>query len=349
MLSELTATAAEAGPRRLVSIFFGGGTPSLMDPGTVATVIETAASLWTPADDLEVTLEANPTSVEASRFSGYAAAGVNRLSLGVQSFDDESLVFLGREHTAEAARAAIDTARRAFSRYSFDLIYARPGQSMTAWRNELAEALDRADGHLSLYQLTIEPGTPFFRDRVAPCDDDLGAEFYEVTGEMTAAAGLPVYEVSNHARPGDACRHNLACWLGVDYAGIGPGAHGRLTDNGGTWALYRKAGPEAWLGAVETDGHGTAKRTRLSATARGEELLLSGLRLNDGIDAAVFKRRAGVPLGSLIEPSALARLVAGGFLVERTGGLTATPAGLLRLDAVLSTLLAPVADGEQSV
>jgi len=348
LLTELTATAAEAGPRRLVSIFFGGGTPSLMDPGTVASVIETAASLWTPADDLEVTLEANPTSVEETRFADYADAGVNRLSLGVQSFDDKALSFLGREHTVDAARRALDTARRIFARYSFDLIYARPGQSAAAWRHELAEAIDRAGGHLSLYQLTIEPGTPFFRDRIAGCDDDLGAELYEITQEMTAAAGLPAYEISNHAWPGEACRHNLACWLGVDYAGIGPGAHGRLAGQEGTEAVHQQAAPEAWLGAVETAGRGTAKRRRLSPTARGEELLLSGLRLSKGIDAAVFERRAGVPLNSLIDPVAVARLVEGGFLAERIDGITATPAGLLRLNAVLSTLLLPVAEGGQS-
>jgi len=349
LVTELKATAAETGPRQLVSIFFGGGTPSLMDPGTVAAVIDTASSLWAPADDLEVTLEANPTSVEASRFADYAATGVNRLSLGVQSFDDAALAFLGREHSAKAARQAIDTACRAFRRYSFDLIYAQPGQSVAAWRNELAEALDPAGSHLSLYQLTIEPGTPFFRDRVAACDDDLGAELYEVTREMTAAAGLSAYEVSNHARSGEACRHNLACWLGVDYAGIGPGAHGRLTGEGGTWAFHRKAGPEAWLNAVETDGHGTAKRRRLSAAARGEELLLSGLRLSEGIDAAIFERRAGVPLRALVDPVAMARLAEGGFLVERADGITATPAGLLRLNAVLSALLLPVAAGGQSL
>jgi len=220
---------------------------------------------------------------------------------------------------------------------------------VTAWRNELGEALERAGGHLSLYQLTIEPGTPFFRDRVTACDDDFGAELYEVTREMTAAAGVPAYEVSNHARPDEACRHNLACWLGVDYAGIGPGAHGRLTGDGGTWAYHRKAGPEAWLDAVERDGHGTAKRRRLSAAARGEELLLSGLRLSEGIDAAVFERRAGIPLRSLIDPGAMARLVEGGFLIERAGGIAATPSGLLRLNAVLSALLLPVADDGQSV
>jgi len=349
LMAELAATAAETGTRHLVSIFFGGGTPSLMDPGTAASVVEMARSLWPPVGDLEVTLEANPTPVEASRFADYAAAGVNRLSLGVQSFDDEALSFLGREHRAAAARRAIETARRAFPRYSFDLIYARPGQSAKAWRRELTDALSCAGGHLSLYQLTIEPGTPFFRDRVAACRDDLGAELYEISQEMAAAAGLPAYEISNHARPGESCRHNVACWLGVDYAGIGPGAHGRLTDEKGTQALHRKAGPEAWLTAVENRQHGTAKRIRLSAAARGEELLLSGLRLTEGIDAAVFRRRAGIPLGSLIDPGAVDRLVEGGFLIDRADGITATPSGLLRLNAVLSTLLVPVAESGQSV
>ncbi|GIL02861.1 MAG: coproporphyrinogen III oxidase [Alphaproteobacteria bacterium] len=329
-------------PRRTVtSIFVGGGTPSLMEPATLARILEAVASAWTVAGDAEITLEANPSSVESARFAGYRDAGVNRLSLGVQSFDDRQLRFLGRLHDAEQARQAIGLAREAFPRLSFDLIYARPGQQAEDWERELRQALALAADHLSLYQLTIEPGTPFFdlqaRGRLEVPDSDRAAELYELTQAVTAAAGLPAYEISNHAAPGAECAHNLVYWRYHDYAGIGPGAHGRLTIDGIKHATAAERRPEQWWQAAMVAGHGMAVFEPLAATEQADEMLLMGLRLAEGVDAARYERLAGRPL----DPARIAFLEEQG-LVGRTprGSLRATPAGFLVLDAVVADLAA---------
>jgi len=337
--AELDHFAGETNGRAVTSVFFGGGTPSLMVPETAAALIEDVRRHWLVADDLEITLEANPTSVEAERFDAFAAAGVNRVSLGVQALDDLALTFLGRGHSVREALDAVALAAERFPRTSFDLIYGRPGQTVPGWRAELGQALAHADGHLSLYQLTIEPGTPFFRDRVQPIDEDIGAALYETTQELLEARGLPAYEVSNHARPGAECRHNLTYWRGGDYVGIGPGAHGRLTADGATDALYQIHAPERWLQAVETQGHATAKRVRLSPDERREELLMTGLRLNDGVSRARFRAQTGRDVTDTVDAPALVRLVDGGFLALDARSLRTTPAGRRCLNAVLAALL----------
>jgi oxygen-independent coproporphyrinogen-3 oxidase len=344
LLAELDHYAAETAGRRLTSIFFGGGTPSLMAPATAAAVIERAARHWTPADDVEVTLEANPTSVEAARLSGFRAAGVNRVSLGVQALDDRALRFLGRGHNAAEARAALVLAAQAFPRFSFDLIYGRPGQTVAAWESELDEALALAGDHLSLYQLTIEQGTAFATayargDFVLP-DEDLAGALYETTQARLDAAGLPAYEISNHARPGGACRHNLIYWRYGDYVGVGPGAHGRLTRGASKYATRQRRAPETWLAAVEKQGHGTEEVAVVAAEERLEELLMMGLRLVDGVSRARFAAEIGQEIEAALDPARLEELAAAGFLIVDTGGIRATPAGLQRLNAVLAALLA---------
>ena len=335
--------ADEIGPRRLDSIFFGGGTPSLMAPATVAAVIERATTRFVPAPDLEITLEANPTSTEAARLEDVRAAGVNRVSLGVQALDDEALRFLGREHTAAEALAAVDLATRLFGRFSFDLIYARPGQTSAAWEVELERALRHADGHLSAYQLTIEPGTRF--DLLARTgalsmpDDEAQADLYECTQEVLAAAGLPAYEISNHARPGEACRHNLIYWRSGEWLGIGPGAHGRLEREGLRIATEAWRLPRVWLERAEQSGTGERTRTILSPLERVEELLVMGLRLGEGVDVARLQAVAGRPLAQVLDPAALERLVADGWLTMGDGRLAATAAGRPRLNALLAALL----------
>jgi len=340
--TELAFEAARIGARKLTSIFFGGGTPSLMAPEDVAALIADAKRLFTPATDIEVTLEANPTSVEAGRFAGYAAAGVNRVSIGVQSFDDEVLKFLGREHSADQARAAIELARENFPRLSFDLIYARPGQTEQNWRAELATALDLAADHLSLYQLTIEPGTKFAtlyaRGAFALPDEDLAARLYDATAEAAAEYGMHAYEISNYARPGRESRHNLAYWRYQDYAGIGPGAHGRLTLGGQLYATSRHRAPEAWAGLVETNGTGITAETPVSAEDRAREALLMGLRLAEGIDVSVFQQRTGVPLLDAVDQSVMRDCVDEGYLMIGPTHLAATAEGRKRLDALLPVL-----------
>jgi putative oxygen-independent coproporphyrinogen III oxidase len=344
LLVELEHAAREAPGRRVETIFFGGGTPSLMEPETVAAVIDRTRSLWDSATDVEITLEANPTSVDAGRFAALAQAGVNRVSLGVQAMNTADLRFLGREHSTDEALVALKTARRCFSRYSFDLIYARPGQTLEAWTAELDGALALAGEHLSLYQLTIERGTRFFTDHargafILPAEE-LAAEMFETTQARLAAAGLPAYEISNHARPGAACRHNLIYWRYQDYVGIGPGAHGRFSDGGGKRATRRHSGPEAWLEAVERDGHGTAESTVVTGRDLVEEALMMGLRLTDGIDRAIFAANTGSdPVGAVGE-AALAPLIGAGFLETSPTHLTATAAGRQRLNAVLDRLIA---------
>ena len=338
---EIAATAERAPGRTVTSIFFGGGTPSLMAPATVAATLDAVAAHWPVADDVEVTLEANPSSAEADRFRGYRAAGVNRMSLGVQALNDADLKFLGRLHTVEEALAAVEMARATFPRLSFDLIYARPHQDPEVWRRELCEALARACDHLSLYQLTIEAGTPFFALRragkLAVPDDAAAAGLYAVTQEACDAAGLPAYEISNHAIPGAECRHNLTYWRYGEYAGIGPGAHGRLKLADGRHATVAERAPEVWLEKVESWGDGLTTDDVLSGEEEGDEMLLMGLRLAEGLDLDRYRRLAGRTL----DPARLADLLAEG-MVERAdaGKLRATRAGFFVLDAVVADLAA---------
>ncbi|MDX1575215.1 MAG: radical SAM family heme chaperone HemW [Kiloniellales bacterium] len=343
LVRELRSTAGEAPSRRVTSIFFGGGTPSLMEPETVAAVVTAAGEAWGLEPEAEITLEANPTSVEAGRFAAYRAAGVNRVSLGVQALDDAALGFLGRSHSAAEAIAAVETAQGIFGRVSFDLIYARPGQSVAQWRSELTSALALAGEHLSVYQLTIEPATAFHaawrRGELVPPEEPLAARLYQSTQDILGGAGLPAYEVSNHARPGGRCRHNLTYWRYQDYAGIGPGAHGRLTLADGKWATRRHRAPEAWLAAVERDGHATRGRTRLTAKERLSELVMMGLRLTEGLSRAAFRREIGADPEAVLEESRLAALRKAGYLEIDSAGLRATAAGRQRLNALCAYLL----------
>ena len=344
LLAELEHAAREAPGRQVETMFFGGGTPSLMEPETVGALIRHTTELWDTAADIEITLEANPTSVEAGRFAELAEAGVNRVSLGVQALDHAALKFLGREHSVDEALGALDVARKHFARHSFDLIYARPGQTPEAWAQELEQALKLAGEHLSLYQLTIERGTRFFAghakgDFALPSEDD-AALMFELTQARLAAADLPAYEISNHARPGAACRHNLIYWRYQDYVGVGPGAHGRFTHDDAKRATRRISGPEGWLAAVERDGHGTQETTDVAGRDRVEEALMMGLRLSDGIDRAQFAVVAGSdPVIALGQPK-LAPLVQAGFLEVDPTHLKATQAGRQRLNALLERLVA---------
>ncbi|MSO92076.1 MAG: coproporphyrinogen III oxidase [Rhodospirillales bacterium] len=332
---------AEAMPgRRVTSVFFGGGTPSLMPPATVDAIIARIRRNWPVASNLEVTLEANPTSVEAGTFAAFRDAGVNRVSLGVQALDEDALRFLGRHHSADEALAAVELAARTFSRYSFDLIYGRPGQTVEAWRDELERARTFIGGHLSLYQLTIETGTPFHRNGIRPAPEDLAADLYDATQEVLEAAGLPAYEISNHARAGEECRHNLTYWQGGEYAGIGPGAHGRTLGDGTATAAHQIYTPDRWLAAVETQGHATAKRIPLDRDAWVAELLMGGLRLTEGIARDRFRRLAGRALEECLADGRVRPLVDGGFLRLDRDGLRATAEGRIRLNALLSRLLA---------
>jgi putative oxygen-independent coproporphyrinogen III oxidase len=344
LLAELDHAAAETAGRPVTSIFFGGGTPSLMDPATAAALIDRAASRWRMAEDVEVTLEANPTSVESSRFAALRQAGVNRLSLGVQALDDRALRFLGRGHDAAEALAAITLAGRHFARYSFDLIYARPEQTRAQWQAELARAVALAGDHLSVYQLTIEPGTAFAtahaRGDWALPEEELAGDLFEATQEALAKAGLAASEISNHARPGGECRHNLTYWRYGDYVGIGPGAHGRITLGSDKLATRRRRAPETWLAAVERQGHGLEEQIALSAAERAEEMLMMGLRLAEGVGRARFRAETGIEIEAALDSGRLADLIAGGFLVQDAQGLRATAAGRQRLNAVLAALAA---------
>lgn len=340
LVAEIAAAAAETPGRQAASVFFGGGTPSLMEPETVGAVLEAVSAGWGLAPGAEVTLEANPTSVEAGRFRGYAEAGVNRLSLGVQALRDADLRALGRLHDVAAARAAFDVARAIFARVSFDLIYARQGQGVADWRRELGEAVAMAADHLSLYQLTIEPETRFGelarRGRLRGLPDaELSAEMYHATQEICDVAGLPAYEVSNHARPGAEGRHNLVYWRYGDYVGIGPGAHGRVTVGGRRWAVAGRAAPEAWLDAVERGAGGALRREPVAAAEQAVEMLMMGLRLDEGVDLARRARLAGQGLPE----RALAEMTALGLVIVEGGRLRATEAGRPVLNAVLKELL----------
>ncbi|AVT74403.1 MULTISPECIES: radical SAM family heme chaperone HemW [Rhodopseudomonas] len=338
---EIATTAERIGPRQVSSIFLGGGTPSLMQPSTVAAILDAIARHWQVAPDAEVTLEANPTSVEATRFRGYRAAGVNRVSLGVQALDDASLKALGRLHSAEEALNAVAIAKSAFDRYSFDLIYARPGQTAAMWEAELRYAIGEAAEHLSLYQLTIEPDTPFYSLHKAgklPTPDEAEARaLYDVTQSVCAELGLPAYEISNHARPGAECRHNLIYWRGQEYAGIGPGAHGRLDIGAVRYATATEKRPESWLMRVEATGHGLIADERLTSEERADEFLLMGLRLAEGIDPQRYQLLSGRPL----DPSRIALLrEEGAIAVDADGRLRVTQEGFPVLDAVVADLAA---------
>jgi oxygen-independent coproporphyrinogen-3 oxidase len=343
LIAALDRQAPALAGRAVSSIFFGGGTPSLMQPATVGRVIERIAAHWRLTADIEITLEANPTSVEAARFRELAAAGVNRLSLGIQALDERALKFLGRQHDAVEARAAIALARRHFPRFSFDLIYARPGQTRAAWRHELEAALALAGDHLSLYQLTIEAGTAFQAahargDFVLP-DEDEAAGLYELTGELLARHGLAAYEISNYARPGAESRHNLVYWTYGDYVGVGPGAHGRLTSGTDKRATRQAKAPETWLAQIEAGGDGMAETSALDRTDRLTELTMMGLRLEAGIPRARFRRELDAEPEALFDRATLGWLIEGGLLTLDASALRATDAGRQRLNAVLVKLL----------
>jgi putative oxygen-independent coproporphyrinogen III oxidase len=342
LLADLDHHAELVPGREVGSVFFGGGTPSLMPPETVAALLGRVRSSWDVAPDLEVTLEANPNSAEAARFQAFASAGVNRLSLGVQALDPAALRMLGRAHDRGEAIDAIEHARASFARFSFDLIYARPSQSLAAWRRELDEALTLAGDHLSLYQLTIEPGTAFATlqrrgELVVPEEEDAAA-LYETTQDRLAACGLPAYEISNHARPGGECRHNLAYWRYQDYVGIGPGAHGRLTAGDVRYATRQARMPERWLAAVEKAGTGTEEMAAIDRDDAVEEMLMMGLRLTEGVARARLEGAAGREAEAIFGDN-LASLVEGGFLTLDRDRLAATAAGRQRLNAVLAALL----------
>jgi putative oxygen-independent coproporphyrinogen III oxidase len=336
---EMEAVREISGPRTVTSIFIGGGTPSLMDPATVGAILEGVGRTWHVPAGIEITLEANPSSVEADRFRGYRAAGVNRVSMGVQALNDRDLKFLGRLHNVEEALKAIRLAREIFPRMSFDLIYARPGQTVDEWERELVEAIGLAVDHLSLYQLTIEEGTPFFglhkAGKFIVPDDDQSAALYEATQSIAAHHGMPAYEVSNHAVPGAESRHNLTYWRYGDYAGIGPGAHGRLTRGGQKIATATERNPEAWLALTEARGQGMIDHEILDREEQADELLLMGLRLREGIDLTRWQALSGREL----DPAREQMLLEHGF-VERLGNsrLRCTPSGMLILDSVVADL-----------
>jgi putative oxygen-independent coproporphyrinogen III oxidase len=342
LLADLDHHAELVPEREIGSVFFGGGTPSLMPPETVAVLLDRVRARWTMTPDVEVTLEANPNSAEAARFRAFAAAGVNRLSLGVQALEPAALRLLGRLHDRAEAIAAIECAADSFARFSFDLIYARPGQSISAWRNELDEALTLAGEHLSLYQLTIESGTAFAnlerRGDLIPLEEEPAAALFEATQDRLAAHGLPAYEISNHARPGAECRHNLTYWRYQDYVGIGPGAHGRLTRDGGKFATRQHRTPERWLAAVARVGTGIEEMAAINRDTAVEEMLMMGLRLTEGVARVRLERAAGQDAESLFGGN-LAPLLEGGFLTLDQERLAATATGRQRLNAVLAALL----------
>jgi oxygen-independent coproporphyrinogen-3 oxidase len=339
LLADMRHEAEAAGGEALESVFFGGGTPSLMPPALVAALLAETERLWGFAPGIEITLEANPSSVEAANFAALATAGVNRVSLGLQALDDETLRFLGRLHSADEGLRSLKVAQRSFKRVSFDLIYARPGQNAGRWAQELVQALDLGTGHLSLYQLTIEPGTRFATDvrqrAFEPLADDPAAELFELTREMCEAAGLPAYEVSNHARPGEESRHNLAYWRYHDYSGIGPGAHGRR----GGLATVRHRKPENYLEAVGRNGHGLAEERALKPREQAAEALLMGLRLREGIEPAALARRFGIAADELVDPTRFAFHEKLSLTWRRGERIGVTPQGMPVLDALLGELV----------
>lgn len=342
LLADMAYEASLTPKRPLSSIFFGGGTPSLMPPSLVAALIAAAERHWGFADGIEITLEANPSSVEAANFHDLAAAGVNRVSLGLQALDDQTLQFLGRAHDVEEGLAALDTAQQAFDRVSFDLIYARPGQSLDDWRAELERALSLGTGHLSLYQLTIEPGTRFETlvrtGALVPADDDHCADLFELTRSIMTTAGLPAYEISNHARPGQESRHNLTYWRYEDYIGIGPGAHGRRLAS----ATERHRKPENFLSAVARNGNGLKVEQSLSPQTRAMEALMMGLRLAEGVDLEELETKTGLARERMVDQAEIAKLVALGFVEQQGERLIILPNGMPLLDAILPKIIADV-------
>jgi len=329
--------------RRITSVFFGGGTPSLMEAATVETILQTITRLWPMDGDVEITLEANPTSVEAQKFADFRKAGVNRLSLGVQSLRDDALKFLGRAHDAGQAKHAIELAARNFQRFSFDLIYARQDQTPEMWETELCEALAFADGHISLYQLTIEPNTKFHtlagRGEKLTAPDEQAALMFELTQKILTEAGMPAYEISNHAKPGAASRHNLTYWHYEDYIGIGPGAHGRYCIPDKRFATEDHRAPEVWLKHVSEHGHGLRVCDTLDAGTSQREALMMGLRLSEGISHQTWQKKFGAALGDFLLSKKIARLMEEGYLMNNATSLQATAAGLQRLNAVLGYLM----------
>ncbi len=344
LLKELAYFGQLTASRSLKSIFFGGGTPSLMAPKTVDALVDQVSQYWQVQDDLEVTLEANPTSIEANKFKDFKRAGVNRVSIGIQALNNKDLKFLGRTHGRDEALKALKIASDIFDRFSFDLIYARPEQTVNAWQEELQEAINFAQGHLSLYQLTIEQGTAFYaahqrKDFTIP-DDHLAADLYEMTQEMMEKAGLPAYEISNHAKPGQESRHNLAYWQGQDYVGVGPGAHGRLTLNNAKFAFKGVKAPEIWVKAVLENDHGTDEKVELSAEEIFTERLMMGLRLRTGIPRKELEQlTGGKTLETIFQNSALKILESENYMILNEKSLTLTSAGLQRLNSILAFLL----------
>ena len=342
--AEIRHSRRVSGPRRLESVFFGGGTPSLMPPEVTQGVLAAAAAAWPLADDAEITLEANPSSVEVSRFEAFRDAGVNRVSVGVQALDDDALRMLGRGHTAAEARRAVETAGSTFGRFSFDLIYGRPGHDSSSWRAELGDALALAGEHLSCYQLTIERGTPFHvlaaAGRLRLPEESVLLELFDITSDALASACLPRYEVSNHARPGAESRHNLTYWRYGDYVGIGPGAHGRLCADAGMAGHVRIRKPESWLLAVEARGHGTESTEDIPARSAGREMLLMGLRLSEGVSRSAFLERVGLPLDDALRPEALQRAEDAGLMRADRDRIRVTQAGLRVLNALIDDVVA---------
>jgi putative oxygen-independent coproporphyrinogen III oxidase len=337
LLADLAHEARVGPQRKLTSIFFGGGTPSLMPPAIAAALITAAEAHWGFADDIEISLEANPSSVEAARFGDLAAAGVNRVSLGLQALDDDALKFLGRAHDVAEGLAALDVAQRHFARVSFDLIYARPDQSLADWHGELARAIALGTGHLSLYQLTIEPGTRFAtlaaQGALDPLDPDKGADLFELTRALTAHSGMPAYEISNHARAGEESRHNLTYWRYGDYLGIGPGAHGRRTG----LATLRHKKPENWMAAVDRNGHGTQSEDALTPDEQAREALVMGLRLREGVSLGHIAAQTG--LTGLVDDAQVSALAGHGLLTRDKDQLRLTDAGMPLLDRILAEIV----------
>ena len=333
--AELHRVFQESKGQQVSSIFFGGGTPSLMAPQTVNRILETTASLWGVRDDVEITLEANPTTVESDTFANFKHAGINRLSIGIQSLRPDVLKFLGRAHSVEEGYRALELAAKTFDRYSFDLIYARPNQSLADWQDELTQALSLSAGHLSLYQLTIEPGTAFYKDNVPAAEENLGADLFDLTQTMMEQAGMSAYEISNHAKPGEESRHNLVYWQGDDYIGIGPGAHSRLNN----FAIHQIYKPDLWLNGVLENGTGEQKRKKLAPDERAVELLMMGLRLKNGINCKKFQQVSGKSLQSCLDPDGLDLLLTHDLIEWDQQHLRPTYEGRKCLDGVLEKLI----------
>ena len=332
LISEMKYFARETmDGRTLKSIFFGGGTPSIMSPEITSALINAARSIWPSSEDMEISLEANPTSIDKKKFKGFSSAGINRLSLGIQSLSDDTLKFLGREHSAREAMQVLELAREIFEKISFDIIYSLPQQTTKNWTLELKQAIELAGGHLSLYQLSIEKGTDLYKKEVTKLDQETSAHLYETTCELTSLAGYDHYEISNFAQTGNECIHNLSIWRGGDYVGIGPGAHGRITNDKGTHAIYQIYKPDRWLEQVKNTGHATAKRVILSKNERAEEMIMTGLRLNEGIKEQKFINFLNVP--------ALTRLKKHEYLKTKKGFIKTTKKGQLCLNSVLYELL----------